>query len=309
MGKKKGRGGGGNELKQMEKLQAILLADSFTNTFRPVTLEKPKVLLPLVNVPMLEYTLEWLSSCGVDEVFVFCSSHAKQIREYLVGSANWTVQSDAGEASPARKLHKKPMIHIIADETATSAGDALRELDRQGVITTDPFVLVSGDVISNINLKRVVQLHKNRRKKDKCAIMTMVTYPRCPTTEETGVAGLWLGCSVVRWQRRRLVWRGAVARCSRPGPPPWCCLHCPLDRSIHRRCSKLPCRGTRRGSSMTISRWRLTPTTANSSVTRTACRRPVSSTLSGRASAQPPAARPLEACASGARMGPTTSGD
>ena len=31
--------------------------DSFTRTFRPISLEHPKVLLPLANVPMIEYTL------------------------------------------------------------------------------------------------------------------------------------------------------------------------------------------------------------------------------------------------------------
>jgi hypothetical protein len=36
--------------------------------FRPITVEKPKVLLPLVNVPLLEYTLEWLALNKVEEV-------------------------------------------------------------------------------------------------------------------------------------------------------------------------------------------------------------------------------------------------
>ena len=56
------------DVKRDQKLQAILLADSFSRTFRPITLECPKVLLPLVNVPMLEYTIEFLSQNGVEEV-------------------------------------------------------------------------------------------------------------------------------------------------------------------------------------------------------------------------------------------------
>ena len=34
----------------------------FMQRFRPMSLEKPKVLLPLVGVPMINYTLEWLAS-------------------------------------------------------------------------------------------------------------------------------------------------------------------------------------------------------------------------------------------------------
>lgn len=56
------------DVKREQKLQAILLADSFATSFRPITIEGPKVLLPLVNVPMLEYTLEFLSQNGVEEV-------------------------------------------------------------------------------------------------------------------------------------------------------------------------------------------------------------------------------------------------
>lgn len=56
------------DVKREQKLQAILLADSFATAFRPITAERPKVLLPLVNVPMLEYTLEFLSQSGVEEV-------------------------------------------------------------------------------------------------------------------------------------------------------------------------------------------------------------------------------------------------
>ena len=37
------------------------------------------MLLPLVNVPMISYTLEFLATNGVEEVFVFCSSHADKV--------------------------------------------------------------------------------------------------------------------------------------------------------------------------------------------------------------------------------------
>jgi hypothetical protein len=56
------------DVKREQKLQAVLLADSFNKAFRPITLECPKVLLPLVNMPMMEYTIEFLAQNGVEEV-------------------------------------------------------------------------------------------------------------------------------------------------------------------------------------------------------------------------------------------------
>lgn len=49
---------------------------------------KNKVLCPLVNVPMIDYTLEFLARNGVREVFIFCVSHANQLEEYL-DSSKW----------------------------------------------------------------------------------------------------------------------------------------------------------------------------------------------------------------------------
>ena len=168
MGKsKKSRGvDDGGAIKAENRLQAILLADSFKQTFRPITLEKPKVLLPLVNVPMLEYTLEFLASNGVEEVFVFCSWKADQVREYL-STSRW-----AGSTSPA--------VRVITSTATQNAGDALRELDAQNQVRSDPFVLVSGDVVSNVDLRRVVALHSERRRKDKSCIMTMLMKRAAP---------------------------------------------------------------------------------------------------------------------------------
>ncbi len=39
-----------------------------------------QVLLPLVNIPMLEYTLESLAATGVREILVVCCAHAEQVR-------------------------------------------------------------------------------------------------------------------------------------------------------------------------------------------------------------------------------------
>ena len=41
-------------------------------------------LLPLANVPLIEYTLEFLASNGLDEVYVYCGSHTDQFEDYLV---------------------------------------------------------------------------------------------------------------------------------------------------------------------------------------------------------------------------------
>ncbi|XP_011621032.1 translation initiation factor eIF-2B subunit epsilon isoform X1 [Amborella trichopoda] len=147
------------DIQARDPLQAVLLADSFTQRFRPITLERPKVLLPLVNVPMIKYTLLWLESVGVEEVFVFCCAHAKQVTSYLENNGSF--------GSPSFK------VTAIESNDSISAGDALRTIFERGVIKGD-FVLISGDTVSNMSLTQALQEHKERRKKDPLAVMTMV---------------------------------------------------------------------------------------------------------------------------------------
>jgi hypothetical protein len=79
-----------SDIKKEEVLQAVILADSFAVRFRPFTAKQPKVLLPLVNVPMLEYALEFLCTNKVQEVFIFCCAHAAQVTGYI-NNSHWYV--------------------------------------------------------------------------------------------------------------------------------------------------------------------------------------------------------------------------
>lgn len=82
-----------------------------------------QVLLPLVNAPMIDYTLAWLESAGVEEVFVFCSAHSKQVVDYLDNS-NWFGQPNFS-------------VTTIESHNAISAGDALRSIYEQHVVCND----------------------------------------------------------------------------------------------------------------------------------------------------------------------------
>jgi len=49
----------------------------------------------------------------------------------------------------------------------------MRDIYTHGIVASD-FVLVSGDLVSNIRIDEVVRAHKERCRVDKQAIMTMV---------------------------------------------------------------------------------------------------------------------------------------
>ncbi|KAJ3161423.1 hypothetical protein HDU86_007205 [Geranomyces michiganensis] len=140
--------------------------------------------MPLANVPLIEYTLEFLALSGVNEVIIICKSHSDAISDYI----RWvcTVVNGVKKAlffdsppvllcSKSRWHHsKKPKVTLVVSQGMRSLGDAMREMDEKRLLKSD-FILVNGDVVANVDLTAAVEAHRLRRKTtDKNAIMTMV---------------------------------------------------------------------------------------------------------------------------------------
>ncbi|KAI0693273.1 nucleotide-diphospho-sugar transferase [Cytidiella melzeri] len=154
-GKEKDIGG------EEEVLQAVILADSFNKRFRPLTVGKPRCLLPVCNATLLDWTFESLALAGVQEIFVICRSFPEQVKA-AIQESKWSKSASGIKIVP-----------IITSKQTFTPGDAMRDIYTHSFITSD-FVLVMGDLVSNVRIDEVVRIHKERRKTNKDAIMTMV---------------------------------------------------------------------------------------------------------------------------------------
>ena len=125
---------------------------------------RPQCLLPLANVPVIEYTLEFLASNGVQEVFIYCGAHSEDVEHYIHESTRW------GPGSP---LSPFSALEFIRVSDANSIGDFLRDLDKRSMISGD-FILVHGDLVSNIQLDAALARHRARREANRDACMTVV---------------------------------------------------------------------------------------------------------------------------------------
>jgi translation initiation factor eIF-2B subunit epsilon len=100
---------------------------------------------------------------GVADVYIYCGAHTAQVESYIQAS-KWHPLT-----SPASPFHTLEIVKT----TARSVGDALRDLDARGLITGD-FLLVHGDLVSNLPIDAALAAHRARRIADKNAIMTMI---------------------------------------------------------------------------------------------------------------------------------------
>ncbi|OCT52984.1 putative translation initiation factor eIF-2B subunit epsilon [Cladophialophora carrionii] len=154
-----GKGRSSDDTKE-DPLQAVIVADTFETRFAPFTLERPRCLLTLANTPLIEYTLEYLASAGVQVVYIYAGAHVDQV-EAFIETSRWKSQQSSFERVTVLRC------------LASSVGDIMRDLDQKHLMVGD-FLVVSGDIISNFPIQKALRQHKTRREKDKNAIMTMI---------------------------------------------------------------------------------------------------------------------------------------
>lgn len=100
---------------------------------------------------------------GVQEVYLYCGRQTDQVEEY-VNQSRWAASSRSSPFS---------IVQFVRVADARSAGDVLRDLDTRALVDGD-FVLVHGDVVSNIMLDGILAEHRKRREENAGNIMTMV---------------------------------------------------------------------------------------------------------------------------------------
>merc|ERR1712000_124318 len=152
-----------SESKTEDALQAVVLADSFQDRYRPFSVEKPRCLLPLGNRPLIDHTFEFLALNGVSEVFIYCGAHTERVEEY-VSRSRWATTSRSSPFS---------VVQFVRVAGARSVGDVLRDMDKRSLVDGD-FLIVHGDLVSNLRLDGALARHRKRREESAANIMTMV---------------------------------------------------------------------------------------------------------------------------------------
>jgi len=106
---------------------------------------------------LLNYTIEFLASSGVREIWVLCRAHADAVEAHI--------KSLKGKIGVE--------VNCLKSLTSKNLGDALRHVHGEEIFQQD-FVLVYGDVVSNQRLLPIIQEHVMRREKDKHVLLTML---------------------------------------------------------------------------------------------------------------------------------------
>jgi NDP-sugar pyrophosphorylase family protein len=138
-------------------MKAMILAAGLGTRLKPLTDTRPKALVELSGRTLLEITLTRLRSFGITEAIINVHHFADQVIAYLKSRGNFGIRIEISREEVLLDTGgglKKAAWFFLEDS-------ARRDL-KSGVSnqTDDPFLLHNVDVISNIDLTRMLQFHK-----------------------------------------------------------------------------------------------------------------------------------------------------
>jgi NDP-sugar pyrophosphorylase family protein len=131
-------------------MKAMILAAGLGTRLRPLTNDRPKALVEIAGRTLLEIALSRLREFGVDEVIVNVHHYAEMVVDYLKANKNFGMH-----------------IEISSEDTLLDTGGGLKKAAwfflQHSAENDEPFILHNVDVISAIDLGRMLQFHNERR--------------------------------------------------------------------------------------------------------------------------------------------------
>ena len=111
---------------------------------RPLTSTVPKPLLPVANRPMMEHVIDLLRNHGITDIVVTVAFMASSIKNYFGDGRDFGVSIE----------------YVDEPEPLGTAGSVRNAMH---LLADDRFMVISGDVITDIDLGSIVAFHDERR--------------------------------------------------------------------------------------------------------------------------------------------------
>ncbi len=142
-------------------MQAVVMAGGEGSRLRPLTINRPKPMVSIVNKPCLGHIFDLLKRHGIEDAFVTL--------QYLAS----VIQDSYGDGGAVGMR-----LRYSVEETPLGTGGSVRQI---GDALDSTFLVISGDALTDIDLTKVIAFHKERK-----AAVTL-TLVRVPDPLEYGV--------------------------------------------------------------------------------------------------------------------------
>ena len=124
-------------------MKAVVMAGGEGSRLRPLTIRRPKPMVPIAGKPVMEHILNLLKRHGITEVVVTVQYLASNIEDYFGN----------GSQLGMRITYSREDVPL---GTAGSVKNAEEQL-------TEPFIVISGDALTDYNLTELINYHNEKK--------------------------------------------------------------------------------------------------------------------------------------------------
>ena len=124
-------------------MKAIIMAGGFGTRLRPLTINIPKPMAPIGNLPMMEHVVSLLANHGVESITSLLYFQADHIRNYFGDGSSFGVSMD----------------YVQPDDDYGTAGAVRCALET----TSEPVLVISGDLVTDFNLSEAIDWHQKNQ--------------------------------------------------------------------------------------------------------------------------------------------------
>jgi mannose-1-phosphate guanylyltransferase len=160
-------------------MRAMVLAAGLGTRLRPLTNDRPKALVEIGGRTLLEITLTRLASFGVGEVIINVHHFADLVIQYLKANNNFGLQ-----------------VEISREELLLDTGGGLKKASwfflRDSSRLDEPFLLHNVDVISTIDLRRLLQSQNENHALAALAVQQRESSRQLLFNAEGELCGRWI---------------------------------------------------------------------------------------------------------------------
>ena len=168
-------------------MKAIILAGGRGKRLRPVTDYVPKPLIPIKNIPIIEWQIKYLKKFGISEVIICSGYKTEMIENYLSN----------------KKLGIK--ITFSVENTPLGTGGAIKKAGKK--INEKSFVVINGDIITNIDLKKLLKKENSIaaiQLKTKFGILQITDDKIIKFNEKKEIENLWMNAGIYHLEKNTL---------------------------------------------------------------------------------------------------------
>ncbi len=119
------------------------MAGGFGTRLRPLTLRRPKPMVPVLGYPIMEHVLQLLSRHGIRECVCLLYHQGERIRNYFGDGSAWGLQ----------------LRYVQAEADYGTAGSVRNAAE---LLRNEPFVVISADVMTTADLTSAFAFHRER---------------------------------------------------------------------------------------------------------------------------------------------------